>query len=59
MKLFVVVGPIVPADDDAGTNRGTGKEHDDHVDDAGGGTNGGESMGADKVSNNETVHSVV
>ena len=59
MKLFHHRGPReVPADDDAG-NRGTGKEHDDHVDDAGELEPTAASMGADKVSNNRTVHSVV
>ena len=36
VKLFIIVGSIIPADDNTGTDRCSGKEHDDHIDDAGG-----------------------
>ena len=53
------MGPVIPADDNARADGSSCEEHDDHVDDAGGGTDGGESVGADEVSDDETVHRIV
>lgn len=50
---------VVPADDNTGTDGSSCKEHNDHIDDTGGGTDGGEGVGADEISDDKTVHGVV
>ena len=50
---------VVAADHDAGADGSSCEEHDDHVDDTCCGPNSGEGVGADEVSDDETVYGVV
>ena len=59
MELRIVVGTKIPADDNTGADRYAIEKQDQHVDDAGGGTNGGQSLAADKISDHKTVYRVI
>ena len=59
MELFVVVGPVMAADDDAGADGRSIEEHDHGVDDAGGGAHGCQGFCAHKISDHQAVHRIV
>ena len=59
MKLAVIVGSIVAAYDNGGADGGAGKEHYHRVDDACCGSHSGQSLRADKISDDKTVNRVV
>lgn len=59
MELFVVVGAEIAANDDAGSDGNAVEKQNQHIDDAGGGADGGQRFAADKVAHHKTVHRIV